>query len=294
MKKLLYTLLPLLITQNAISCPEGYLEPDSILIPFPSTSKKIEKRYLSQEDFDEALNLVGEIYNYYYMPAGINMVMEGYWDNNSKNGTVRRSDNKWRVLVYGGYATSPHVTKDVIIRTACHEVGHHFGGTNFYPGDYFWAAGEGQSDYYTTLKCLRMVFAEEDNAAYLAKKNLDPYAIEKCDEVWGSQTKESYICQRSALAAHDWVAVQSGSHDSVSFSKPSPKVIEKTTISHPAYQCRLDTMFQGALCAVDHNERPNSEDAMKYAEGTCTRKENFEVGTRPLCWFNPKDFKSKR
>jgi hypothetical protein len=68
------------------------------------------------------------------------------------------------------------------------------------------------------------------------------------------------------------------------FDTPDPKVVTKTDDNHPAYQCRLDTYFQGALC-----EKAFTEDVSASSEvtGTCHGSTGQTTGLRPLCWFKP-------
>ena len=68
------------------------------------------------------------------------------------------------------------------------------------------------------------------------------------------------------------------------FDTPDPAVVSSMYDSHPGTQCRLDTYFQGSLCA-----RPVSEEVSETdpAAGTCTASRGDAAGLRPLCWYLP-------
>ena len=61
-------------------------------------------------------------------------------------------------------------------------------------------------------------------------------------------------------------------------------VVTKTDDNHPAYQCRRDTYFQGALCDEDYR---TDVTATSEVTGTCHGSTNHTRGLRPLCWFKP-------
>jgi hypothetical protein len=62
-------------------------------------------------------------------------------------------------------------------------------------------------------------------------------------------------------------------------------------------QCRLDTYFQGALCAKPFDlrvipgkdlgtNRNNSKEAeLQAARSSCFLGAGFQLGNRPACWF---------
>jgi hypothetical protein len=68
------------------------------------------------------------------------------------------------------------------------------------------------------------------------------------------------------------------------FETPDSAVVSATDESHPDYQCRLDTYFQGAICEIDMNTEIGQSDPNV---GTCNRRDNFTQGLRPLCWYRP-------
>jgi hypothetical protein len=62
------------------------------------------------------------------------------------------------------------------------------------------------------------------------------------------------------------------------------KQVSKTSDSHPATQCRLDTYIQGALCEKSYTEEIGQQDEVS---GVCHGSLGMKTGLRPRCWFKP-------
>ena len=127
--------------------------------------------------------------------------------------------------------------------------------------------------------------ANDDNENIVRQMNVDEVADQKCDEQF-SVGNDAAICKRISMggfASSSLFADMNGGREPA-FDSPDRTIVRSTQESHPAYQCRLDTYFQGANCTVDEaidvsNRDPNT--------GTCNRADNFTEGLRPLCWFKP-------
>src|SRR5258708_14701309 len=126
----------------------------------------------------------------------------------------------------------------------CHEMGHHLGGAPKYAGNpEAWSASEGGADYFSALKCVKNVFAKDDNVGIVAQMSVEPTVQKHCSELYAN-ANESAICQRATTAAivvakilaelaRDWVP---------GINHPDRHVVTETnTTTHPAAQCRLDT-----------------------------------------------------
>ena len=62
-----------------------------------------------------------------------------------------------------------------------------------------------------------------------------------------------------------------------------PKIVKGTnTNDYPKAQCRLDTLYQGSLCAI-HSDVATSDTDAKI--GHCN--DESKPGTRPRCWYKP-------
>jgi len=197
------------------------------------------------------------------------------------------------------------MTTDALRLVACHELGHHLAGkpyweerdpdnpTQFIAGSESWAASEGESDYYASLKCFRHLIIEGEKNNYEMKSpNLNKYpneeinyAKQRCSESFTSQ-QDLRICLRASLAGltAGQIFKSRFAFKEPSLKTPTAKTVIKTNYKHPEGQCRTDTYFQGALCEVSYRNSVHKDDPSK---NVCSRKQNYTVGVRPRCWFNP-------
>lgn len=247
---------------------------------------------ISEEEFKSSIALVKSVYEPIFKEKyEAELVVEEKWEDATVNAYASQSGKQWKVAMFGGLARDPEVTKDGFIAVICHEIGHHIAGAP--KKMWSWASNEGQSDYFATTKCLRKVYEKELSETFKVyyKKDLsedEQFAKAACQKVYKTKAERA-VCFRSALAGQSLARLlgKLGGTPDVKFTTPDASVVAKTNHNHPKGQCRMDTYFQGALCDVDHVVWPSSKDA---AEGYCTKKDNFSVGLRPLCWFNPKEY----
>jgi hypothetical protein len=249
---------------------------------------------IEEADFRGAIADVKKVYSPIFKDQyGSNLIVEEKWEDSTVNAYAQQSGKNWKVSMFGGLARDPEVTKDGFIAVICHEIGHHIGGApkkSTWMGT-AWASNEGQSDYFATSKCLKRLFKDELELNKKALEESDKtedrlIALNKCKEVYKSEA-EVALCYRSALAGESLAKLlgKLGGTPNVAFGTPDLTEVSKTNHNHPKGQCRMDTYFEGALCDRDFAIWPSNEDA---AVGYCGRKDNFKIGTRPLCWFKPK------
>jgi hypothetical protein len=214
------------------------------------------------------------------------------WENDDVNAyaTITQSENNPGVVtqqriiaMFGGLARHPMMTVDGFALVACHELGHHFGG---YPvkGNSF-ASAEGQADYYGTTKCLRVVFAGENNVQLMNRRAVDMTARLKCNHAFPNNKEDAAICMRSAmagLALGTTLGSLGSTIEVVKFNTPEKEVVTETNTSYPSTQCRLDTYFRGSLCPEPTNQAMSFSDANK---GACRQNSVLDFGSRPVCWF---------
>lgn len=214
------------------------------------------------------------------------LIIAGQWSDSSVDAHATRDENNNPiVMLNGGLARHPLITRDGILLVACHEIGHHLGGapksfrgTSTLRG---WSSAEGQADYFATTKCLPRVFSDgldiKSIDSEIDNVNLKS-ALLKCRDD---------VCARIALAGLSVSKIFA----SLKAGTPEPKilrndltVISKTIHSHPNPQCRLDTYLSGANCDVSIDIPFDNNDPKP---GSCP---NGAKGARPLCWFSEGDF----
>ncbi len=258
-----------------------------------SVYDKARNEDITEEVFNDIMTSAKEVYTSLVADQSAVLDLAGEWANSTVNAYAKRVGNNWWVRIYGGLARHPHMTIDGLTIVICHELGHHMGGapkkTSWY-GTPIWAAAEGQSDYYAAAKCARKMFgADENNIEIAAELELPEEVIQSCHDLWGESEQNVAICLRTAKAGESlgFVLADITKKEMPSLTLPSDLVVKKTNLSgYPGVQCRVDTMLQGALCLVDHEVMPGDHPF----DGFCNRKDGYEIGPRPLCWYNPEDF----
>ena len=244
---------------------------------------------VTEEQFNETIERIYQIYSPIIEEMDNNLVINGDWESGTVNAYAQQIGINWQVKLFGGLARHPSMTQDGFALVACHEIGHHIGGYPKKSGWYgsMWASAEGQSDYYGASKCLKRYFATEDNLLKISEMNIDPLAISECNKVY-SNYEEAAICKRVAMAG---LALGKLFEDlqnldkPIKFSTPDLEEVKRTNVAgYPKTQCRFDTYFAGALCDKVMNSEADRQDE---ATNFCARKDNYEIGVRPRCWYKP-------
>lgn len=271
-------------TQTQNLC-QGFVPENDLNIPVDSRTGG----GITEQDFNQVLDILSAYYAPIIAAKGGTLSINRRWTDGTVNASAQRTGSTYVLNMYGGLARHAQVNKDLFMLVACHEAGHHLGGAPKY-GSFFggndWASNEGQADYFATMRCLRFVFTDSDNAQFVATQAIDPILSTKCEEVYTNQADEN-ACKRIGMAG-----VQGGYFFQALRSEtvvpkldtPDSHVVTKTSDSHPATQCRMDTYYQGTICDNNKSIELSDTDA---TVGTCNTSTGQSVGTRPLCWFKP-------
>lgn len=257
----------------------------------PENNLKIEvgdkaSNNMTKEMFLDAVSRVSTVYEPIVAEKGGKLIMNNRWDDATVNASAQQSGRNWQVNMYGGLARHPLVTVDGFMMVVCHELGHHIGGAPRKGGfGSAWASNEGQSDYFAGLKCMRRVLEKEDNIAIVSKMTIDAEVVTKCESIYKSES-EIALCQRISMAGKSLAMLLGdlGGNSNVKFTTPDTSKVARTNDNHPAAQCRLDTYFQGTLCDKAISDDVDGKDALK---GVCLKRDGYELGMRPLCWYKP-------
>ncbi len=256
---------------------------------------------MTQQEYDRVIAEVVTFMQPYFATHGATFVVESNWLDSTVNAYADQEGMTWKIMMFGGLARRPEISSDGFSFVACHEVGHHLGGFPFYYG-LDWAASEGQSDYFATHTCLRNIWAQTFEENKKAADTVDVFAKLQCDNSWATQAERN-LCYRIANAGKsfaDLIYSLESEWDSstppIAFNTPDPTVVTETYDYHPPAQCRLDTVFQGALCtegfdlnvipAKGHAEGQDSLGAEEVAANyACLSSRSFTMGMRPSCWY---------
>lgn len=266
----------LLFSLKSLACDDGFVKQNTRQIPVDS----VYANDMTEKEFKEA----GKQFEKFFGPElerdhNAELQVFTSWSSNTVNAYAERDEDAWLITVYGGIARHKAITIDGLKLIFCHELGHHLGG---YPkkSTNKWSSAEGQSDYFATTKCLRKLWANENNELALKDVIVPEIVKEKC--------AGSFLCQRMSMAGKSVaLLIQDLDHDSIEpkFDTPDPLVVRAINYMHPFSQCRLDTFFNGSLCKVSQDVNFDDDDE---TTGACHRRNGDLSGLRPLCWFVPR------
>jgi hypothetical protein len=169
----------------------------------PVNAKGI-KTGLSEEQFNAVIDKVVTVYDSIVSSAGGKLSVQRNWEDGTVNAYASRSGNVWQVAMFGGLARHETITEDGFALVVCHEIGHHIGGApkkggGGWWGGASWATNEGQADYFATLKCLRKVFLNDDNASVVRGMTVPASLKSKCKAEFKNKA-EAAICIRGGMA----------------------------------------------------------------------------------------------
>ena len=232
---------------------------------------------IGEEEFHRVLDKLEELYAPTIQELGGRLVMIRDWASTTVNAYAQRQGKNWQVKMFGGLARHADITSDGFALVGCHELGHHLGGMPMKGTK--WASNEGQSDYFASSKCFRRYVEDEDNVQIMSNVQVPGRVRAFCQEIHGASAEDVAVCERSSMAGLSLarlLAKSKKAKSSLAFESEnrSLKPVGKTSHSHPAAQCRLDTYFQGALCYLGHDEK-----------GYCSRRVGDHYGVRPHCWY---------
>ncbi len=197
--------------------------------------------------------------------------------------------NQRFVEVDGGLARHPYTTQEGLMLAICHEIGHHLGGYPRNSDNTDEMATEGQSDYFATAKCSRLIYAAlspktNQNWQWTNQNQIPKEVTQSCTKSFGAGTEANTYCARSSLAglslAQVLGSIEGKKPEAFSFSKKDTSVVTETFESHPEAQCRLDTYVAGAVCQADPHI---AFSPLEPKKGACFKHE--DPGARPTCWF---------
>ncbi len=226
---------------------------------------------MTEEDFNRIIDEIAFPYYEFAKRNGGNLVIQRNWLSDVVNADVDRAGNDWLVRLHGGLARRPEITMDGFSFLVCHELGHHFAGFPFYPIEEgaYWAAAEGQADYFSNNICLKNYFQSSDRQKHLTLKAIHGVERlsnrrsketlkEKCRAIAlnndiNEQKTEYGLCLRSALAAKSFADLMANLVEDPfpEFHTTDFTEVHETISHHPNPQCRLDTGFSGSLCTID-------------------------------------------
>ncbi len=295
-------------TQNAYAISEHSHKDEKTLCNFFPANKlrfpvKNDGSQMSRAQFKKILEAAEGVYKPTFKTLGLgnfNIVDRWYDDtvnacasigapcSQIQNTKVQPSSKDRYVEMYGGLARHPYLSAEGLMLVICHEIGHHLAGYPRYGNNADVMSTEGQSDYFASAKCARLIYSAltpktNENWAWANKSKIPQEVQQSCGKIFGNSVQSIY-CMRSSLAGLS-LAQTLGSLSNIdprqlSFILKDKSIVQTTYESHPKAQCRLDTYVAGALCNAD----PRVPFSMTNPnQGACVNTQ--VIGTRPACWY---------
>ncbi|MGE0173327.1 MAG: hypothetical protein AB7T49_11090 [Oligoflexales bacterium] len=239
---------------------------------------------ISEEQFNAVLDELEAAYKPIVESHNAILKINRLWSNSEVNASAQRVDNQWIINLYGGLARRPELTPDAFTLAACHELGHHLAGFPFYGS--IDISAEGQSDYFATHACAKLLWNDEDEENKKARDGVSLSVQRFCDSQYVDEHDQN-LCYRTmagAIALANFLTmVEFGLP--VSVDSPSNGVVLETVPSHPSAQCRLDTYLAGSLCTKKFLDDGIPHLPNEVVDTSCTIFGEDLVGLRPRCWF---------
>lgn len=239
---------------------------------FHETKRYYAAGEVTEQDFDDVLEAIRTIYEPIFWNHGATLNVYGAWNDPTVNAYAEQAGTAWNVSFFGGLAQHPFMTREGFAMVACHEVGHHVAGFPLYANN-DWAANEGNSDFYATAACAKLIFDENSPLTWrwnLMKKKPKPTPGGNCS---------SSVCKISLEAGLSLgkVLAELNGDPEPSYETPDKTKVKKTSDSHPKAQCRIDTYKMGAYCTKSWNNDIIPQTKADMAKNSCP--------DRPACWY---------
>lgn len=254
-------------------------------------------------EFTRIIKDIETIYKPIAKKLGGNLTINAQWGSATPNAFAKKTFSNWLVVVTGGLARQPDMTKDGIALVVCHEIGHHLAGFPFTQTGLAallgmdWVSNEGEADYYATQVCARKIWASQTKENEAFRSIASAYVKSECDKVWKTEAQQN-LCYRTVTASESLAEVLAslGKSGAPQLHTPSRQVVASTDNRHPEAQCRLDTYFQGSICPMGWNDavvpgkklsggKKGMAAEKQAAMTSCTKASGFDYGLRPACWY---------
>lgn len=214
------------------------------------------KAAVSEEFVNTLLQRINLIYTPIAVANGGGLFLFNDWQYTQPVCMASRFGKDFVINVYGGLARKETTTGDSLSAVICHELGHHFGGSPKKTNpNVKWSSSEGQADYYSTLDCLPKLFAQDNNIEIIKGLNPNPFVIEQCQKTFPESNERTAICIRTLSAVeivtNQYLETTGPFGYKLNFETPDLSSVETTNYDlYPGTQCRMDTLFNGAVGKV--------------------------------------------
>lgn len=255
----------------------NFIPPNQERIPVSKNSRKANA-------FEHLNEKLLDLYQKNFENRNVEVKVTYDLENEKVNAFARRvNEHSWSIHFTGGLLRHSKVNKRIYSLIFCHEIGHHLGGEPIKATN-GWASAEGQSDYFATKDCIHKLFQTYPELLPKIQK-IDSIVTVKCQNIYQDQVQRK-ICEQSAMMGREAMIFLQGlkrgrrgrRERRVNINRRDNTRVNTTNTGYPtSTQCRLDTLFEGALCRKTNN----SENLVE----NCSAGTALYLGDRPQCWF---------
>lgn len=232
---------------------------------------------ITEAQFHDNIQLVSDIYVPIFKAMNVNFWFERQWASKFVQVVGTKYDSQWAhnwsIVIHGGLARRPEVTREGFLLALCHEIGHFVAG---YPmRDYSAYASEGSANYYATHVCARKVFGRIAKKEKLINKLRSDSDL--CSKVFDDKTAQN-VCTYSVFGAKSFADLNMIAAQERRAADIEVKDNFKTSFTNQLWvptQCMFDTMIAGVLCEKSWDDK------------LIPTQHNKTCINRPECWYAP-------
>lgn len=130
------------------------------------------------------------------------------------NAEILKEKELVSIVVWGGMLTHPKLTPSALMLLLCHELGHFLGGPPLKSRN-GWSSTEGQSDYYSSVECMKEI---------------------------GVVSEAEFLDAAKSLTG---IYAQVTQQQAPSIDRCEELEVTRMNYGYPSAQCRLDTLLAG-------------------------------------------------
>ncbi|MBL6988953.1 MAG: hypothetical protein ISR65_04210 [Bacteriovoracaceae bacterium] len=210
-------------------------------------NKSANLLYTSEQTFTEVAYSIKDFFAPKLANMDIHLEFDAIWDVPEAGAFVQRNQQMVYIEIYGGIAQHPNQSTDSFAISIIHEFSHVLGGPPYLPKKQL--SAEGQADYVAGKYLKEILPRIPENPTPIPTISNLPPELKKYHHKCLAASVDSQLCLRGLQAIQqfgDFIA-QINQTAPPKIGNEDTKVVEKTILSYPSVQCRLDTVLAGFL-----------------------------------------------
>lgn len=248
----LWSLIFLLLSQSVFAsvdsfsqnfAPSSNIKIDNSQISFDLQNSETSAYTITRAEFLSTLSIARKLFTPLAAEKNRRLEIFSDWNSNWTQAFARRWDTD-QVLIYGGIARIPGGTQDSLALLLCHEIGHLYAGAP-YSDEHNMLSAEGQADWWATNLCWFQLAKELKTSTQNLRTTSNSLS-----EISQPPAEELFKLKDRALKAALIVTAFYAANRNIPaplIETPDLTIVDKTLLTHPEPQCRLDTYVAGLI-----------------------------------------------